>query len=147
MRLAGADAVSQRRLSFVQSLLAGPGPVFECTGTALDAHNKPPEVRAFDSVFGALHGEGIASVVAAADATESAARQIDWMGNRCLYAGWKGFFASGLEHTITVPDLAIVRADLERNRSGEPGDSLAVAAPRRPGRDETRGAFTLCAQP
>ena len=52
-------------------------------------------IRAFGSVFGRLHGVGVASVISSSSSAEGAAKQIDWKGDHNLFAGWKGFFACG----------------------------------------------------
>ena len=67
-------------------------------------------IRAFGSVFGRLHGSGIASVISSGDANQPPGKQIDWSGDENLFAGWKGFFACGDDRTVTVNDLADARS-------------------------------------
>src|SRR5262249_55357075 len=55
-------------------------------------------------------GPGIASVIASSSTAGAADKQLDWSGDQNLFAGWKGFFASGRDRTITVGDLAAVRS-------------------------------------
>jgi serine/threonine-protein kinase len=126
IRVADESSVSERRLYFVQSLLAGPGPIIERTFTSAVPSARALTIRAEDSVFGRLHGAGIASVIALSDPSGAAvSRQIDWAGERNLFAGWKGFVASGADHTVSVPDLAGVRStwngtDLESQETSIP---------------------------
>ena len=128
---------AERRLYFAQSLLAGPGPIIERTRTTAAPTAKTLLIRAEDCVFGRLHGSGIASVISSVDADVLVPRRIDWSGQRNLYAGWKGFLASGADHTVSVPDLAAVRStwngtDLESQENSFPlphTTNLAEAAP------------------
>ena len=109
-RFEGTDAASTSRVFLVESLVAGPGPIFDWTKKTAGATSKALVIRAFASVFGRLHGAGIASVIASSDVVQPAAKQIDWAGEGNLFAGWKGFFACGDDQTVTVPDLAAVRS-------------------------------------
>ena len=93
--LAGADAAPYCRIYFVQSLVAGPGPIIDWTKKAVGGSTKALEIRAFGSVFGRLHGAGIASVLCSNDSTQAASKQINWSGEENLFAGWKGIFACG----------------------------------------------------
>jgi serine/threonine-protein kinase len=110
VRFEGADAALESRVFVVQSLVAGPGPVFDWTKKTAGAPGKPIVIRAFASVFGRLHGAGIASVIASSDAGQPAGKQVDWAGEDNLFAGWKGFFACGEDQTVTVNDLAEARS-------------------------------------
>ncbi len=55
---------------------------------------------------------GIASIVSSSDMAGTAAQQVDWAGDRNLFAGWKGFFARGSDGDpmILVDDLVAVRS-------------------------------------
>jgi serine/threonine-protein kinase len=110
VRLVGPDAAPHCRVVFVQSLVAGPGPIIDWTKKAVGGHTKALEIRAFGSVFGRLHGSSIASVMCSNDSTQEASKQIDWSGDANLFAGWKGFFACGADQTVTVTDLAAARS-------------------------------------
>ncbi|MFI5459906.1 MAG: serine/threonine-protein kinase [Isosphaerales bacterium] len=110
VRITDAGEASERRLVFVESLLAGPGPIINRTKTPTSVQTKALTIRAYGSVLGRLHGVGIASVISSSDSAEGAGRQIDWAGDHNLFAGWKGFFASGNDHMVTVADLAAVRS-------------------------------------
>jgi serine/threonine-protein kinase len=110
VRIADGSAGSERRIFFANSLVAGRGPVVERTNAAAARPSRTPVVRAFGSVFGRLHGDSIASVISTADSNAKATSQIDWAGDENLFAGWKGFLATGKDDTITVPDLATVRS-------------------------------------
>ncbi len=110
VRFEGADAAAESRVFLVQSLVAGPGPIFDWTKKTAAAPNKAMVIRAYSSVFGRLHGEGIASVIASSDAFQPAGKQVDWYGEDNLFAGWKGFFAWGDDQTVIVPDLAAARS-------------------------------------
>ena len=101
---------SERRLFFVDSLLAGPGPIVDLAKSAPGLPSKTVAVRSYGSVLGRLYGVGIASVISSADSAEAARKQIDWTGDHNLFAGWKGFFARGKDHTVIVPDLAAIRS-------------------------------------
>jgi serine/threonine-protein kinase len=67
-------------------------------------------IRAFDTVFGRFHGAGIASVIAAESARCEPGESVDWAGERNLFYGWKGFFASGADRTIRIPTLSALRS-------------------------------------
>jgi serine/threonine-protein kinase len=108
VRFTGPGEASDRRCVLVGSLLAGPGPIFERAKTTA-AQITPPVIRSHRSVLGRLHGVGIASVISSSNSTDRAAAQIDWAGDRNLYAGWKGFFACGNEHVVTVSDMTAAR--------------------------------------
>ena len=109
-RLDDADAVSECRIFLVNSVLTGPGPIFEITGAAAGGATKPPVIRSYGTVFGRLYASGIASVVCSRDSISQPEKLFDWQGDGNLFAGWKGFFASGSEQTVTVTDLAAARS-------------------------------------
>jgi eukaryotic-like serine/threonine-protein kinase len=110
VRLAAADAAPYCRIYFAESLVAGPGPIIDWTKKAVGTNTKALEVRALGSVFGRLHGAGIASVLCSNDSIQTASQQINWFGEENLFAGWKGFFACGQDQTVTVDDLAAARS-------------------------------------
>ena len=111
----GSDHRRRRRFgSPIVSSLRASWPVRDRSSTE---QRRPPAVptrtlaiRAYGSVLGRLHGVGIASVISSSDSAEGAGKQIDWAGDHNLFAGWKGFFACGNDHMVTVPDLAAVRS-------------------------------------
>ncbi len=111
---------SDRRLFFVHSLLAGPGPIIDLIKAVPGHLSRTVTVRSYGSVLGRLKGAGfaIASVISSIDSAEPARKQIDWVGDRNLYAGWKGFFARGTDHTVIVPDLAAVRSTWNASEAG-----------------------------
>ena len=110
VRVDGADATSDNRMFLVQSMVAGPGPIIEWSKKPAGRPAKALVVRAFGSVFGRLHGTGIASVIASNDPTQAADKQVDWLGDQNLFAGWVGLFACGDDQTVTVGDLAAARS-------------------------------------
>ena len=110
VRLRSSPSTAETRFFFIDSILAGLGPTIELAGNDMKGPTKPLSIRASGSVFGRLHGMGVASVIASTGSTEPAAKQIDWNGNRNVFAGWKGFFACGKDPIITVPGLAEVRS-------------------------------------
>jgi len=110
IRITDAGDASDRRFFLVKSLLAGPGPIIGLTKTAPGLPTKTLAIRAYGSVLGRWHGVGIASVISSADSVEAVRKQIDWVGDHNLFAGWKGFFACGKDHTVIVPDLAAIRS-------------------------------------
>jgi serine/threonine-protein kinase len=109
VRFSDSGDAPNHRCVFVQSLLAGPGPIFERIKTASASATMTPVLRSYQSIFGRLHGVGIASVISSLDSADRAAKQIDWAGDRNLLAGWKGFFAAGKDHLVVVPNLAAAR--------------------------------------
>jgi serine/threonine-protein kinase len=110
IRVSQHVAPTQQRFFFLDTVLAGTGPVFDLAAVAPAPQSKPIIIRAYGSAFGRLHGAGIASVLCSADPEAAAAEQIDWEGNHNLFAGWMGFFAHGKEPTVTVGNLAAVRS-------------------------------------
>jgi eukaryotic-like serine/threonine-protein kinase len=109
VRFDGAEAAAENRVFLVQSLVAGSGPVIESTATTAAGSSKLV-IRAWGSVLGRLHGAGVASVIAANDGAGPPAKLIDWSGDNNVFAGWKGFFACGVERIVTVGDLSEVRS-------------------------------------
>ncbi len=110
VRFDGADVAPECRIFVVRSLVAGPGPIIESTSTNAAGSGKPLFIRAWGSVLGRLHGVGVASVIAAHEPEQRAAKLIDWSGDANVLAGWKGFFACGPERDVTVRDLSAVRS-------------------------------------
>ena len=110
VRFVGPDAAPYCRVYFVQTVVAGPGPIIDWTKKAVGGSTKALEIRAFGSVFGRLYGTGIASVLCSNDSTQEASKQISWFGDENLFAGWKGLFACGEDKTVTVNDLAAARS-------------------------------------
>jgi len=137
IRIAESDPAPENRLFIVDSILAGPGPIIERTTSASTTRTKPLFIRAFGSAFGRFHGAGISSVIFSTSSSPGAAQQIEWGGDHNLFAGWKGFFASGKEHTVTVADLAAVRSTWSATDQGShevlspwpPPSDLASAMP------------------
>ncbi|HZW34390.1 MAG TPA: hypothetical protein VFF52_26945, partial [Isosphaeraceae bacterium] len=113
VRVAAPESGAPQRLDFVDALLAGPGPIVECTQTAPGPRPRSLVIRSFGSIFGRVQSPGIAiaSVLTSSSSTATAAQQVDWSGDRNLYSGWRGFFSAGQKDpSITVSDLAAVRS-------------------------------------
>jgi eukaryotic-like serine/threonine-protein kinase len=110
VRFDGPTAAPECRVFVVRSLVAGPGPIVELTAETAADSSKPLSIHAFGSVFGRLHGAGVASVIAANDAIQPPAKLIDWSGDENLFAGWTGFFASGDDRTVNVTDVEAARS-------------------------------------
>jgi serine/threonine-protein kinase len=110
VRVGAVERAIDRRLILSQSILAGPGPIIELAKKPPDSRSKPLAIHAIGSVFGRLHGAGVASVISSSSSSDGAAIQIGWQGDKNLFAGWKGFFACGNDRTVTVPDLDSVRS-------------------------------------
>ena len=49
-------------------------------------------------------------MIASNDSTQAAGKQVDWLGDENLFAGWVGLFACGDDQTVTVKDLAGARS-------------------------------------
>jgi eukaryotic-like serine/threonine-protein kinase len=98
------------QLYFVDSVLAGPGPIIQLATNDVAGQTKPLSIRAYGSIFGRLHGVGVASVISSSSSTRAAAKQVEWRGDNNLFAGWKGFFASGSDPVVTVAGLTEVRS-------------------------------------
>jgi eukaryotic-like serine/threonine-protein kinase len=125
VRVKYPPAAAETRFYFVDSILAGPGPAIELSGKEQRGPTRPLSIRAFGSVFGRLHGAGVASVISSSSASEGAAKRIDWKGDRNLFAGWKGIFACGNEPIVTVPGVAEVRSTW----NGTDQDSHEILSP------------------
>jgi serine/threonine-protein kinase len=110
IRIPELRADGERRFYLIDSVLAGPGPIIQRSENPTNRAGKPIAVRAFRSVFARLHGGGLATVILSSSPNGPAAKQIDWEGDNNLFAGWKGFFATGNDVTVTVADLAAVRS-------------------------------------
>jgi eukaryotic-like serine/threonine-protein kinase len=110
VRVTNSSSGPEPRFFFVDSILAGPGPVIQLARKELGGTNKPVSIRAFGSIFGRLYGVGVASVISSSSATRGAAKQVEWGGNDNLFAGWKGFFACGNDPVVTVLGLAELRS-------------------------------------
>jgi eukaryotic-like serine/threonine-protein kinase len=110
VRVNRAPSALETRCFVVDSILAGPGPIIQVSRQETGGQTKPLSIRAFGSIFGRLHGVGVASVIASSSSSEEAAKQVEWQGDNNLFAGWKGFFAWGSDPLITVPGLREVRS-------------------------------------
>ncbi len=110
IRVSDHNVASEQRFFFMDTILAGSGPIIDRAAVAAAAQSKPIIIRAYGSAFGRLHGAGIASIVCSSDPTAAAPQQIAWEGNHNLFAGWMGFFAHGKDPTVTVANLAAVRS-------------------------------------
>ena len=110
VRVTEQDPASEKRFYFLDSILAGTGPIVDRVTVAGARRAKPIVIRAYGSAFGRLHGAGIASIVCSSDPAAAAAEQVEWQGNHNLFAGWMGFFAHGKEPTVSVCNLAAVRS-------------------------------------
>ncbi len=75
-------------------------------------------IRVYGSALGRLQAPGVASIVTSADEHASAEREIDWAGDRNVFAGWRGFFARGEPPTITVDGLAQARSTWNATEEG-----------------------------
>jgi serine/threonine-protein kinase len=127
LRLELPESEAMQRLDFVDAVLAGFGPILECRPATPDGRPKPVVIRSFGSAFGRLlrQGVAVASVITSTSPNASAAQQIDWGGDRNLFAGWIGFVAQGADETITVRDLAAVRSTW----NGTDGASQEILVP------------------
>ncbi len=110
VRVTDAPSGPETRLFFVDSILAGPGPIIQLARKEPGGQTKPLLIRAFGSIFGRLHGDGVASVISSASSTRVAAKQVEWGGDDNLFVGWKGFFACGNDPVVTIPGVAEVRS-------------------------------------
>jgi serine/threonine-protein kinase len=110
VRVSEPPTSTQQRFYFLDTVLAGTGPIIDRAKIANRPQPKPLIVRAYGSTFGRLHGTGIASVVCSSDEGAAAARQLEWKGNHNLFAGWMGFFAHGPDARIEIANLAAVRS-------------------------------------
>jgi len=113
IRVMEQNVASEQRFFFLDTILAGAGPIIDRIAAAGAPQSKPLVIQAYGSAFGRLHGAGIASIVCSSDPTAAPAEQIQWEGNHNLFAGWMGFFARGKEPTgptVTVTNLAAVRS-------------------------------------
>ncbi len=109
VRVVGSDASRERRLSFVESLLASQGPMVEIRRN----EGRVPSalgVLAYETTFGRWLGAGIASVVTSPDSVLPPGKQMNWAGERNSFQGWKGYFASGPDATVSVENLAAARS-------------------------------------
>ena len=118
IRVNSGGSAQEQRLFFLDSVLVGPGPIIQRESSDPGPDPKSLLIRAFGTVFARFHGIGVASVISSASSNTRAAKQIDWGGDNNLFAGWKGFFASGNDPTVTITDLTEVRStwnNAERN--------------------------------
>ncbi|HEX3448343.1 MAG TPA: hypothetical protein VHS97_08825, partial [Isosphaeraceae bacterium] len=137
IRVTDGGTPAEQRLFLFDSILAGPGPLIQRGSKDPGRETRPLMIRAFGTVFGRFHGQGVASVISSACAISQAAKQIDWGGDNNLFAGWKGFFASGNDPTVTITELAEVRSTwngADRNSheifpSWQPPSDLAATTP------------------
>ncbi len=109
VRLTNVEAGETRRLWFVDSFLFGPGPIVDLRAVEVKL-NAALGITAHGSTFGRWQGAGVASVISAADAIQSPAKQIAWTGDENTYAGWMGYFACGKENAIRVGNLDELRS-------------------------------------
>jgi eukaryotic-like serine/threonine-protein kinase len=112
LQISATDPARDARLFALESIIGCTGPMVESTATSPTGRTKTVVVRTFGSTISRMRasGESVASVISCANPAPDAAKQIDWAGDHNLFAGWKGFFACGSDHAVTVPDLAAVRS-------------------------------------
>ncbi len=112
VRIPAPEAGAEHRLCFNDAIIAGPGPIVQRIAGAAGLRSKPLVFRAYGSAFGRLQEPGIASIISSSDLEGTPAQQVDWAGDRNLFAGWKGFFAGGRDRDpmILVDDLVAVRS-------------------------------------
>jgi serine/threonine-protein kinase len=118
VRVTDGPSAGETRLYFVDSVLAGPGPIIERRPADATTRPRPLKIAIHDSALGRFHGVGIASVIASAYSVPPAETQIAWSGDHNVFAGWKGFFAGGTDATITVSTLAEVRSTWGASEQG-----------------------------
>ena len=130
----GADRPRRgRRLAGGPSVLGGrqrarrsrPGLRLSAGSAGDGPRPRPLVVRSFDTVYGRFQGAGIASVIAADNARAGPSESVDWLGEQNLFCGWKGFFASGEDRTIRIPNLAAFRSTW----NGSDGSSAEISSP------------------
>lgn len=123
------DAAVEPRIFLAGALVAGPGPIIQCSSPApASGPLEPPRkvaIRAWGSAFGRIQGPGVASLVCVSNPGAAAERWVDWSGEGNLYSGWKGFFAHGADLIISVGSLAQARSTWN---STEQGSQEIVAA-------------------
>lgn len=124
VRVVGSDPGRPRRLFFVESLLAGQGPMIELRPTE-GRGQAALGVLAHETVLGRWLGAGIASVMTSTDAALPPAKQIDWVGDGNAFHGWKGYFANGPDASVRVESLAAARSTW----SASERDSREILAP------------------
>ncbi len=130
VRISRPEDGAEHRLGFIDSVIAGPGPIVQRASAAVGSRCKPLVFRSYGTAFGRLQEEGIASIISS-ELEGTAVQQVDWAGDRNLYAGWKGFFARGNDRdpTIGIDDLKAVRSTWNATER----DSLEIWFPwRRP---------------
>jgi serine/threonine protein kinase len=113
VRVLDPERRADQRFSVVGGVLACRGPGFDLKEAAGgDAKRKvgPLVIRAFDTVFGRFQGAGIASVLCSESPLASPRDRVDWLGQQNLFCGWKGYYASGADHTLRVPNLSGFRS-------------------------------------
>jgi serine/threonine-protein kinase len=112
VRSLGAGQASEHRFAALDSITACRGPAIELhqVGAGAAAKPRPIVIRAFNSVFGRFQGAGIASVIASGSSPAVPREYVDWLGDRNLFCGWKGFYAAGAESTIVISSLAAHRS-------------------------------------
>ena len=129
MRIVDGDPGASHRFSVLGSVMACRGPVFKLLGGAGDgAPSRPMTVRSFDTVYGRLHGSGIASVISVDNAQAGPVRA--WTGSvsgTCSPAGRAS--SPAVENlTVRVPSPGGISFHVERERPVECGDLLGLAA-------------------
>jgi serine/threonine-protein kinase len=127
MRVVESETGHERNLFFIDTVLAGPGPIIGLDRAAANSVTRPHALRiwTYGSALGRFHGRSIASVISSSDGAAGADKQVEWVGEGNLFAGWNGFFACGRDNTITVPDLAAVRSTWGASEKG----SQVILAP------------------
>lgn len=125
VRVVEDDRRAVHRFSVLGSVLACRGPVFKLMG-GMGAGDRPASmmIRSFDAVYGRFRGPGIASVIAVDDPAARPARSLDWLGQRNMFCGWKGYLANGTDHAIRIPTLAAFRSTW----NGSDGTSMEISS-------------------
>jgi serine/threonine-protein kinase len=112
VRIANPESGAEHRLGWIDSVIAGPGPIVQREAPAAGVRSKPLVFRTYGTAIGRLQMPGIASVISSSELEGGAAQQVDWAGDRNLYAGWKGYFARGRDRDplILVGELKAIRS-------------------------------------
>ena len=109
VREPGRDRGSERKLSFVRSVLGCRAPVIDLDVPPGGQRPKSLSVRALACTFAAIKGASPSSVVLARGVAGGASERLQWLGDQNVLAGWSAFYSAPGDVGGAVPNLAAAR--------------------------------------
>ncbi len=106
-----AEPNSERKVSFLRSVLGARGPVFDVSETPTASGRKSSlAVASFGTIYGRFDGPGSASLMIAPSGDRPTGEVLAWSGDFNQYAGWRDWMVGEGSRTVKLANLAAVRS-------------------------------------